>query len=170
MSKQKKSLFDIGADFLALANEIEESGGDLTPELEEKLIINDEEFEHKVSNYIAVIREYEGKLDTAIKELKRVKDYKDRVSNTINRLKDALDNALSIRDISELELGTNKLSYRKSKKLYISDDINDVDIPQKFLKKSVSIDKAGLKKALLSNEVEPNDHYYVVENKNLQIR
>ena len=47
-----KSIFDIDREFLDIFEELEENGGELTPEIEEKLKLNEEEVISKVKNYV----------------------------------------------------------------------------------------------------------------------
>ena len=55
----EKSIFSIEADLEAIFMELEDNGGELTPELEDKLKITQENFENKVSKYVKAIRYYE---------------------------------------------------------------------------------------------------------------
>lgn len=45
-----RSIFDIDRELYSLYNEIEEAGGEITPEMEEKLEINGQEMTNKVKN------------------------------------------------------------------------------------------------------------------------
>ena len=47
-----KSIFDIDRELLDIFEELEENGGELTPEIEEKLKLNEEEITSKVKNYV----------------------------------------------------------------------------------------------------------------------
>ena len=55
----EQSIFNVEADLEAIFMEFEDNGGELTPELEERLMITQENFENKVSKYVKAIRYYE---------------------------------------------------------------------------------------------------------------
>lgn len=55
----EQSIFNVEADLEAIFMELEDNGGELTPELEERLMITQENFENKVSKYVKAIRYYE---------------------------------------------------------------------------------------------------------------
>ena len=50
-----KSIFDIDRELLDIFEELEENGGELTPEIEEKLQLNSQEITRKVKSYVAYI-------------------------------------------------------------------------------------------------------------------
>ena len=55
----EQSIFNIEADLEGIFMELEDNGGELTPELEQRLMITQENFENKVSKYVKAIRYYE---------------------------------------------------------------------------------------------------------------
>ena len=65
-----KSIFDIDRELLDIFEELEENGGELTPEIEEKLKLNEEEITSKVKNYV----EYINKLKADKAAIKAEKD------------------------------------------------------------------------------------------------
>lgn len=65
-----KSIFDIDRELLDIFEELEENGGELTPEIEERLKLNEEEVTSKVKNYV----EYINKLKADKAAIKAEKD------------------------------------------------------------------------------------------------
>ena len=53
-----KSIFDIDKELYALYDEIEEAGGEITPEIEEKLELNGQEMTNKVKSIINYVDKY----------------------------------------------------------------------------------------------------------------
>ena len=68
-----QSIFDIERSYLKVFEELEDNGGELTPELEEKLQLNEEEVTRKVKNYVEYINKL--KADKAV-----IKAEKDRLA------------------------------------------------------------------------------------------
>lgn len=70
----EKSIFSIEADLEAIFMELEDNGGELTPELEDKLKITQENFENKVSKYVKAIRYYEDNVTILKGRKKNIED------------------------------------------------------------------------------------------------
>jgi hypothetical protein len=82
-----QNIFNIAEEYLSLCNEIEELEGELTPELEERLTITQEELEKKIKAYFHIIqtKESESKLiDDEINRLLEVKKSKENVVEKLN--------------------------------------------------------------------------------------
>ena len=71
MSAVNKSLYEIGTDFLELANLLEDLDGEMTPDIEEKVMTNLKEGKDKLINYYRFIKnlKYEADLVKARKEV-----------------------------------------------------------------------------------------------------
>lgn len=89
-----KNIYDISEEYLSIVSELEEAEGELTPELEEKLKINREDFEAKATAYIHIIRINEGESDFITTEIERLNGLKAGRLNKIERLKNTLKNAV----------------------------------------------------------------------------
>ena len=57
------NIFEISKELESVFDELEENGGELTEELEEKLSISQDEFRSKVDAYLSVIRHTESDID-----------------------------------------------------------------------------------------------------------
>lgn len=84
------NIFDIENSIFAIYNELEENGGEFTPEIEEQLEINKENLKDKIIGYTKVIANCEGNNDMIDKEIERLKTIKRRNDNIIDKLKSIL--------------------------------------------------------------------------------
>ena len=162
-----KSLYNIAAEYQHLSDQLIESEGELTPELQELLSINKDELEYKGQSYAMVIKGYESDITVIDSEIQRLKDLATRRNKAIERLKNNLKAAMLLYGYDKIETPLVKLSFRKSESVEI---INPAQIDQKYLaeKVTIHIDKVGIKNDIkLGVEVEGA---VLVTNQNLQIR
>ena len=80
------NIWQIQQDLLDIFNELEENGGELTPELEEKLAVTQEDFKNKVKSYGEVIKSLKGEIDTIDKETARLKKQNRRLERKMKGL------------------------------------------------------------------------------------
>jgi len=90
----KSNIFEIRNDYLMLIDEIEANEGELTPELEEALAINEEERDIKMEAYIHVIKQKESDNKLIDDEIDRLRKVKEVNSNSIKRLKNTIISAM----------------------------------------------------------------------------
>lgn len=125
------SLFEIQGNLRGIFNELEMNGGELTPELEEALIINQENLKEKLSAYRAVIAETKMQIEAADAEIKRVQAFKKTKVNLEERLRNScLDAVLQFGDTGKsgnkiVEFGTNKMFTRDTKSVELDKVIID---------------------------------------------
>lgn len=127
MSEEKvnKSIYALQAEYIALVDQLEENGGELTEGLEELYIQNQEDFKKKVASYVGIIREKESYLDLIDDEAKRIADRKKAVKKTVDRLKQTLLDALMVYGqadklgVFRFKEGLVELATRKSNKCTI---------------------------------------------------
>lgn len=161
----KLTLFAISAEQMRINEMLEESGGELTPELEEALIINAENFAIKADGYIASISKYKAMVEAAGEEIKRLQAIKKTFENIEKRLKERLSQGMEVMGYDKIEMGLHKLSFRSSTAVNVTDESA---IPSEYLKVETSVDKMAVKKALQDGvEVAGAE---LVTNRNLQIR
>ena len=72
---QKMTLFNIAAEQLRINDMLEESGGELTPELEEALVINEGNFMVKVEGYVETIARYKALAEIAAQRIAELKTF-----------------------------------------------------------------------------------------------
>jgi hypothetical protein len=160
----EQSIYNIIQDQRYTLQEIEELGGELTPELEAKLEIQAHQLEVKSVNYLHVIstkESFNGLIDAEIKRLQAMKKAND---NLIDRLKDNLLNA--VKTFGNFEVGLHKFGTRKSSTVEV-EDVNQLPNEYKTIKITEAADKMAIKKAIESGiEIEG---CYIKEHQNLKI-
>ena len=81
------NIFDIEQEYLDLMSDIDNAEGEITTELAERLKINEEDREQKITNYCGLIKSIDGNTATIKAEIERLKklidsnDNKDRSDN-----------------------------------------------------------------------------------------
>ena len=123
------NLFDIEQSFLNIFEELEENGGELTPELEDALNITQENFINKIKSYVNVIKSYKNDLDAVKCESNRLKDYKTTKNNTLERLNNRVIEAVekfgdtNKNGVNFVDYSTGKVSIRKTKSINIDEEL-----------------------------------------------
>lgn len=159
------NIWQIQQDLLDIFNELEENGGDLTPELEDKLNITQSEFKNKIENYLYVIKQTESDINACDAEAKRLTALKKSKQNTIDRIKSVMAKAIEqFGDENKsgnrfIDLGTAKITVRKSDKVIVNDDFAATLVDSTF----TEIRSVAFTKELQSNDLK--DLLTVPENK-----
>lgn len=159
------NLFNIKQEYLALAHQLSE--GEVTPELEQALIINEAQLQEKATNYGYVIKKFEYEVDAIDNEIKRLKELKERREKAIDRMKQSVTNAMQLYGIEKVESSFLKLSFRKSESVEV---INEAQLLPEFTTTKVTTtpNKTAIKEAIKRGEVV--EGAVLVTNQNLQIR
>lgn len=160
----KTTLYDIEKDYLTLISQIEQAEGEITPEVEEQLIINETQLQGKSVAYLQVITTKEGVNSAIDIEIKRLEALKKRNNNLVDRLKDRLLEAVKL--FGEFEVGFNKFSTRKSSSVYV-EDVNSLPSEFKTVKVTEAADKKAIKDAIKAGKEIKGCS--IVENLNLKI-
>ena len=122
------SIYNIQQELFDIFEQIEENDGELTPELEEKLKISQDEFKDKINSYICVIRQLENDLNAIKEEKVRLDAIKKSKEKTIERLKQVMVEAIQMfGDTSKsgtkfIDYGIGKVSLRKSESIELDDN------------------------------------------------
>lgn len=142
-----KSLYNINEEQRLLVNQLIESEGELTPELEEALEMNQKNRNQKAVAYLEVISRQEATVKMIEEEIKRLQALKKTKTNIVTRLKDNLLNC--VKAFGAFEVGTLKFGTRKSTVLIVDDEKID-KIPNEYKTKvtTIKVDKTAIKKAL----------------------
>ena len=164
----EKSLYQITQEQAELFNQIDELDGELTPELEEALKINSENFEAKARSYIWMIKKLEADNITITDEINRLQRIEKRNDKLIDRLKESMKMALEIFGESK-KIDTFTLSIKETKYT----DIFDPElVPAKYkvieTTTTTKIPKDEIKKAIESGEEVPGAK--IATNKTLKIK
>ncbi len=151
------------AQYLAVLLETEE----LTPELEEALIINQDQLQAKAVNYAKVIANYQAESDAIDQEIKRLKAMKESRDKKVEWLKESVKKAMLVSGIEKVESLLFKLSVRRSESVEV--DVVEA-LPSAFqnVKNVVTADKVAIKEAIKRGENVFGAR--IIENFNLQIK
>lgn len=142
-----KSMYQISTEALNIASALED--GELSPELELALQINQTELQEKGINYAYVIKDSEETIECIDKEIKRLQEAKKAQTNKVERLKATLVNAMNIYGIEKIESPLIKLSLRKSESVEISEGL---PLEYQMSKTTFVPDKTRIKNAIKSGE------------------
>lgn len=159
------TLFNITAEQKRINDALMESGGELTPELEEALVINAENFAVKVEGYATSIHQFEAYAEAADAEIKRLTALKKSAQGAAKRLKDNLAYGMEVMGYDKVDMGLHKISFRTSTAVNITDEVR---IPNQYIKVETKIDKEALRRDLKAGLVVEGAE--LVTNRNLQLR
>lgn len=159
------TLYHITSEQLRINELLEESGGELTPEIEEALMLNAENFEIKADGYIESISRYKALAEAADVRIKEMQRIKKTAENIEKRLKERLLQAMMVMEVDKMEIGLRKLSFRNSTAVSITDETH---IPAEFIIVETKVDKMKIKDALKNGEIIPGAE--LVNNRSIQIR
>jgi len=159
------SLFNITSRAKELALALEE--GELTPDLENELAINQNDLQIKAENYAYAIKSLEGDVSIIDEEIKRLRALKDAKNNAIDRMKEAVINAFQIYGITEVKSPTLKLSLRRSEAIQVisEDQLSEAYVREKVVR---TPDKELIKIAIKAGKTV--EGAVLVENFNLHIK
>ena len=161
------TLYSITAELNGILAQLEELGGEITPELEQALAINEEQFVAKAEDYGHAILNLKGMAAAAKAEKERLAGLQKFYENAQKRLTDALSTAMQVFCHDKVETPAMRLSLRHSTATEV-DDLDQVPAEYKTTKVEVVADKTAIKKAIQSGEDVPGAH--LVENVSLQIK
>ena len=125
------NIFNIKQELLSIFDELEENGGELTPELEEQLNITQEEFRDKIKSYSNAVKMLENDIIDIKAEKARLNDLQKSKEKTIERLKkimidaDELFGDTNKSGSKYLDYGTGKVSIRNTQVVEVEEDITD---------------------------------------------
>lgn len=159
------NLYEITREALELASLLETE--ELTPELEAALLINQEQLQAKAGNYAKVIANIQSDADAIDTEIKRLKAMKESKERAIDRLKDAVKNAMLVSNIDKIESPLFKLALRRSESVEV-DLVEALPSDFRTIKNVVTADKVAIKEAIKRGENVIGAR--LIENFNLQIK
>lgn len=170
-----RSIFDIDKELYALYDEIEEAGGEITPEIEEKLELNGQEMTNKVRSITNFINSLNADLLAIKSETDRLAKLKKSKENTITGLTNLVLFAIKKYGVADkkgkkwIDWGTGKVSIRKSETVEVNskklDAINDMlkvtfanGIYTGTLNQNSSVDEQALLDAIVNTAKESGDY------------
>lgn len=170
-----RSIFDIDRELYALYDEIEEAGGEITPEIEEKLELNGQEMTNKVRSITNFINSLNADILAIKSETDRLAKLKKSKENTITGLTNLVLFAIKKYGVADkkgkkwIDWGTGKVSIRKSETVEVNskklDAINDMlkvtfanSIYTGTLNQNSSVDEQALLDAIVNTAKESGDY------------
>lgn len=170
-----RSIFDIDRELYALYDEIEEAGGEITPEIEEKLELNGQEMTNKVRSITNFINSLNADLLAIKSETDRLAKLKKSKENTITGLTNLVLFAIKKYGVADkkgkkwIDWGTGKVSIHKSETVKVNskklDAINDMlkvtfanGIYTGTLNQNSSVDEQALLDAIVNTAKESGDY------------
>lgn len=157
------NLYNIKSEYLNIAAQLTE--GELTPELEQALIITESNLQEKAINYGYVIKNFESEVDIIDEEIKRLNALKKARVNAVDKLKNNISDAMQLFGILEVKAPTFKMNFRKSESVEIYEGLDKEFILEKV---SYQPDKIAIKNAI--KEGRTVNGASIVTNFNLQIK
>jgi hypothetical protein len=161
------NLYQLTTEYKQLESILIENEGELTPDLEQALQINQDQLQAKGISYGYVIKSIEAESDIIDTEIKRLTQLKKTRDNAAERLKTTLKQAMEMYGVLELKTPTLKISFRKSESV----EIIDMDLlDEKYITKKTTemANKTEIKEALKRGEVIEGAELRI--NNNLQIK
>ena len=158
------TLYQISDEQRRIEAMLEESGGEMTPEIEEALAVNEGNFMQKARDYGHAILRYKAFISAAKAEKQRLDGIIKYCDNAVGRMEERIVAAMQLFDKPKVEMDTMKLSLRKSERVIV-DDENAVPADCKTVK--VEISKTELKRHLKAGE---DCGAHLEENQSLQIK
>lgn len=125
------NIYQIKQELLAIFDELEENGGELTPELEEQLNISKEEFRDKIKSYSDVVKMLENDITNIKEEKARLSDLQKSKEKSIERLKKIMVESIEMfGDTTKsgskfIDFGTGKVSVRQTQAVEVEEDSID---------------------------------------------
>ena len=159
------SLYGITEEQLKLMNALEECEGELTPELEEALQVNEANFVEKSNGYVKMINYYKAFAESAKLEKQRIDKLQKSAESHAQRMTEALSNAMQVLGKDKVTTDNAVISLRKSQALIVDDE---AIVPNEFKTYEVKIDKNGIKAAMKQGAQVEGVH--IQENVNLIIK
>lgn len=131
------NLFQISEEYMGILAMLEETGGELTPELEDAMAVNREDLENKLNAYAYMVRQKEGDIALIDDEIKRLKALKEASANIVSRLKETIVGALKLYDLRgksgnyALKLPFHNMYTRRTQAVAINEEaLRSIAVPE----------------------------------------
>ncbi len=163
----KTTLYQIETEYLDLISQIEEQEGEITPEQDELLVINENQLKGKTVAYKEVIDNRQAFIGRIDDEIKRLQAMKKANTSLIDRLKNSL--LVAVATFGDIEVGLVTFTTRLSKSVEVQPDgINDLPAEFKTVKVTEAPNKKAIKEAIEAGREVPGCR--LVSNTNLRIK
>lgn len=162
-----RSLYSIGMEYLRIADQLIDNGGELDEETETALQMNKEELTVKASSFALLSRELERKTESIDAEIERLTKLKKSYISSSDRVKAAIENAMKLHGIEKIEGDLVRLSFRKSKAVEIEDETK---IGKQYTTSTITV---SISKKLIGDAIKAGQKVEgakLVERRSLQIK
>lgn len=160
-----ESLYKIHTSHRNLIAQIEENGGELSPEVETALQGLQIDLEDNLSSLAYTVKEFEDKGLLVDNEIKRLQALKKSHLNNAEYFKNHIDTVMRELELTKIDKNNIRLSYRKSTAVEILDA---AALDARYLNTVVTPNKVAIKAAIEAGE--PVRGAEIVERQNLQIK
>lgn len=175
------NLYELTAEQRRIESMLEETGGELTPEIEEALNNNELALTDKVVNIRQIVTTVEASNDAIDAEIKRLQALKKSNTNAVKSLKNWILYVMRSQGINKIETPLFKLGFRTTKAVEIQDEgellliggiAGQIDRWQKQLPDYITLE-AKVSKSALKPHLEAGEDIYgaiIIENTSLTIK
>ena len=161
------NIYKIETEYRDIISVLVENGGELTPEIEQALQINQKDLYRKSESYAYAIKELSGEIDIIKSEIERLQALISKRDKSICRMKETVLKAMELYEIEKIETPMIKISVRESEAVEIINE-NQIDLIYKVEKVTTTISKSAIKEAIKSG-ISVNG-VVIKKNKSLQIK
>ena len=174
-----RTLFQFSADMVAIEDALWETGGELTPELEQAMQETSASLAKKADGYYSLIHSFASKKDIIKAEIDRLTKLKKVAENAEKRIKQHICETMGAFGIEKLEGNFVKFSRGKSTSTETNDDLlkaaytaqiaNLMDALPPYLSVEVKVNKTALKEYIKETGITPAGVEFV-DNWSLRVR
>ncbi|MBR4755326.1 MAG: siphovirus Gp157 family protein [Bacteroidales bacterium] len=117
------TLYELTAQMRQIEEQLDETGGELTPELEDLWNETGESLVQKVDNYNALLIKIENYSENLSNEIKRLQNLKKTADNSVARIKGHIKDTMVANGFSKLEGAYCKMSLSSSTSTVVDEDL-----------------------------------------------
>lgn len=114
------NIYEISAELRNIYEEIEMNEGEISPEIDERMKVAADQLEAKAESYCGLIRNVMADVEAYKSEIDRLTARKRAAENLVQRLKDALKDAMIMAEQPKLKAGTFSMSLRSSESVEVT--------------------------------------------------
>lgn len=168
----KETLYELTSQMASIEEALEETGGELTPELETAWAETAESLTAKVDNYNALLIKLEDWSENLGKEIKRLQGLKKTADNSSKRIKGHVKECMEAFGIQRLEGNYCKMSLRSSTQTEVDEEsvlmpyvarLDRLMLPS-WITCELKVNKTELKNAFKGKDVAPGGVRFVEKN------
>lgn len=159
----KETLYQLTTQMASIEDMLEETGGELTPELESLWDETTESLTAKVDNYNSLLTKLGDQADNLAREIKRLQALKKTCDNSVKRIKEHVRDCMIANGIDKLEGAFCKMSLSSSTSTEVDEDtvllpylsrVEKLGLPL-WITCELKVNKTELKNAFKDKDVTP---------------